>query len=1536
MSYSKTVKHKNNIPKRRTIKAGMPVGKPRCPNGEHWVQKTQRCEPINKMAKKIYLGCSRDYVPLESDAPRIVELKKLNAQELRDMVSVLTDTPTGQKNQIMGARRLNELINLIICIENRKKMQETREPMIEEGEETEQEPEPEPEQEPVQYATPLTVEKEDTTTPKLTPIIEKPAPIPINTVEEPDTATAAIAITEQLTTTPEIHPPKDTKEYNTFLFNKEKAEYDYNKTNTEYNYLYPTLDDPNFNLKIAKRKEFNDTKYDGDLHDIKEQSRLLCNADFEIMPHQLFVKNFLSFQTPYNALLLYHGLGTGKTCSAIGIAEEMRTYMKQVGLNQRIIVVASPNVQNNFRLQLFDERKLKKQGELWDLNTCIGSELLREVNVINTKGLTQENIISKIKTIINQYYSFMGYTEFANFIDRKISVNEETGFTEKERNAMKIKNIRRVFSNRLIIIDEAHNIRIADDNKKTKKVAALLMEISKYSENMRLLLLSATPMYNSYKEIIWLTNVLNLVDKRSIIREEDVFDKDGNFLPIRTSKEGKQLESGRELLQRKLTGYISYVRSENPFTFPYRIYPNTFAPEHMLHSTHYPSIQMNLKPIDASLQYVPIFVTKIGEYQQMCYDYIMTNLRTSSYKSKSERNMPNFENMDTFGYTILQQPLEALNIAYPNQDFDAIYTEYSQKTNIMDGGDGGDGDGGDGVNGPDNGDDEMGVDPNPIPPSADILQSMAADPRSAELTQKMIGKEGLSNIMTFKKIQSNYSLRYDFDYRPNILQKYGRIFNKENIHKYSSKIAKICDCVANSTGIVMIYSQFIDGGVVPMALALEEMGFTRFGSANYTKPLFKQNTPSPFGPIDSLTMKPKSEVIQNGGVFKQAKYVMITGDKNFSPDNLADLKYVTNNENRYGETVKVILITKAGAEGLDFKNIRQIHILEPWYNMNRNEQMIGRGVRNLSHCQLPFEERNVEIYLHSTFPRNDEEPADMYVYRFAEKKAVQIGKITRLMKEIAIDCILNIGQTNFTVDKILSIAKNQNIVLKLSSMVTTASGEHMQKQIEFKIGDKPFTDLCDYMDNCSFVCSPNATVANSDVIKNTYSTDFIKMNYAAIVKRIRQLFREQSFYKRTDLIRSINILREYPVEHIDYALTHFIENKNGYLLDKLNRTGYLINRDEYYAFQPVEITDERASIYDRSVPVDYKRASLKMQLPSKFDTVEPVEELTQVTTAPTDVEEQYDTTAVAAPTVPTVPTTITDTYTKILDEIKQNMETAFSVEDIRLDAKEDNWFKSFNNVCEKLVDYHNISCDMLKKYVLYHHLDTLSFSSRFTLLKYLFQTPDMVFNTNVERMMKQYFNEKTIYNTDKTKTAIVLVNEQDVWGIYLQNAEKLDEWNKISEVDYTEFKESLLSYMVINTQKREQYNDVMGFMSVFKHRDIDRGVVFKTKNIKEKKNNKGAYCNNAGKQDLIKRINQILGSNIYSEEFITKKITVLVENKADKTVTEKKLDNGIYKDGLCVILETLMRYYEDTHKNNKIWFLDLERSTINKLVDYKL
>lgn len=96
------------------------------------------------------------------------------------------------------------------------------------------------------------------------------------------------------------------------------------KDESKLQYLYPSLNDPFFNKKIAEKKEFNDTRYNGEVLDISKQAEKLCNSEFELSPHQQFVKNFLSLYTPYNSLLLYHGLGSGKTCSAIGIAEDMK------------------------------------------------------------------------------------------------------------------------------------------------------------------------------------------------------------------------------------------------------------------------------------------------------------------------------------------------------------------------------------------------------------------------------------------------------------------------------------------------------------------------------------------------------------------------------------------------------------------------------------------------------------------------------------------------------------------------------------------------------------------------------------------------------------------------------------------------------------------------------------------------------------------------------------------------------------------------------------------------------------------------------------------------------------------------------------------------------------------------------------------------------------------------------------------------------------------------------------------------------------
>ena len=130
----------------------------------------------------------------------------------------------------------------------------------------------------------------------------------------------------------------------------------------KFNFLYPIFSQPDFNIKIAQKKEFWDTRYPKKYpKDVAAHGTFLCNEkEFELLPHQMFVRNFLSSLTPYNSLLLYHGLGTGKTCSAISVCEEKRKYQRQTDDRKKIWIIASPNVRDNFKVQLFDERKLKK------------------------------------------------------------------------------------------------------------------------------------------------------------------------------------------------------------------------------------------------------------------------------------------------------------------------------------------------------------------------------------------------------------------------------------------------------------------------------------------------------------------------------------------------------------------------------------------------------------------------------------------------------------------------------------------------------------------------------------------------------------------------------------------------------------------------------------------------------------------------------------------------------------------------------------------------------------------------------------------------------------------------------------------------------------------------------------------------------------------------------------------------------------------------------------------------------------------------
>jgi hypothetical protein len=1026
----------------------------------------------------------------------------------------------------------------------------------------------------------------------------------------------------------------------------------------------------------------------------------------------------------------------------------------------RIIVIASPNVQMNFRMQLFDPSKLKMMSETgeWNIKSCVGNSLLNEISPASMKGLSEDKIEANINKIIDSSYEFFGYTEFTNKVLEytKNTVNEE----------LKKQLITKVFSNRLIIIDEVHNLRIEDG--KNKNVTEHLFYIVKEASNVRLLLLSATPMYNSYKEIIWITNLLNANDGRSLIKTNEVFDENGFFKT-----------EGRELLKQKLTGYVSYVRGENPYTFPYRIYPDTFDPSRTFTETNRPSIQLSDgNKITDDLKYIQPYLTEIGEFQEIKYLQIMDSLKNRGVRDENDENDENDDKTVKYGYNTLLYPIQALNIVFPVK--------------------------------------------NPLKDKNELGATMIVHGENTDAIS--------------------------YNYMKSTLKSFGRIFSKEHLHKYSSKISKICDIILRSTGTILIYSQFIDDGIIPMALALEEMGFLRYSTTPNTMPLLEEQTPK-IKPIDSIHLKTKDKIDIAGHQFKSARYIMITGDQKLSPNNTKDLAYFNEFENRYGENAKVVLISRAGSEGLDYKNVRQIHVMDPWYNMNRIEQIIGRGVRNFSHCNLPFEERNVEIYLHATLienkERSNEECADLYIYRMAERKSIKIGNVTRLLKETSVDCLLNVKQSGFTVEKLNALAANQKLVIRLSTD---------NLETEFKIGDRPFTDACDYKDKCELVCSPTANITYDDIVLDTYSEDFTTTNNMRIANKIRSLFRKNHFYKRMDLISLINEVKPYPIEQIFSTLTFLVNNKNEMLVDEYERPGIIENKDDIYIFKPIEISDTNSSLYEHITPIEYSHQNVRIKLDTEL--------LKQ--------DKQL-------------------TFIELMQMIQNNDKIVFGEDNILTD-----YYSNLQRIKKLLNNVHGISFENIKKYVVHHFLDTMLIEDKITICKNMFQSVDKhKIDDVLEGMVKSYFeSKKVLFNGAEC----ILFSNVDKNVLYKLSNFDTQAYNNSIDVKRNFTVEKKINHTYFGYFAGDKKN-IKPVFRVTKMTKMKKEMVAKKQIEKKAEKFDGVLIEKATKSDILNVLN-FMTTELEAEQKIKHNIAPYTNNDIKKKITVAEL---------CVLLEIIMR-----------------------------
>ena len=252
-------------------------------------------------------------------------------------------------------------------------------------------------------------------------------------------------------------------------------------------------------------------------------------------------------------------------------------------------------------------------------------------------------------------------------------------------------------------------------------------------------------------------------------------------------------------------------------------------------------------------------------------------------------------------------------------------------------------------------------------------------------------------------------------------------FSKEQLVNLSPKFQAVIDRLDSCKGPALVYSNF---------KTLEGVGL--FGVALEVQKGYKK--------LDIVKSGAKwvlsPETLASGAA--TPRYIMYTGDEDREkrnillaifngkwakvPSELAEsvrTKFGAEN-NIAGTIARVIMITQSGAEGISLANVRQVHIMEPYWNYVRLEQVKGRAVRICSHMDLPPEERNVDIFTYimkfsdariqsrtidETLERMDDgKTTDQQIYELMTDKKKIADSILNVMQSSAVDCELNKGE----------------------------------------------------------------------------------------------------------------------------------------------------------------------------------------------------------------------------------------------------------------------------------------------------------------------------------------------------------------------------------------------------------------------------------------------------------------------------------------------------------------------------------------------
>ena len=785
----------------------------------------------------------------------------------------------------------------------------------------------------------------------------------------------------------------------------------------------------------------------------KKIDYLLNNPDvdettsFEYQKHQKIVRQYMSAQTPYRGILLYHGLGSGKTCSSIAIAEGLK--------NRRHTVILSPaSLESNYREELMkcghmyyikenkwsyttDKSMLKNFTKIPSLSN--GAFVIDENGQEYEKmsEIDAKNLQKQIKILIDYYYSFIHYDGLRT---NKIDLFKETNY----------------FDGKTIIVDEVHNLisRMSGGGNQGIRWYDIFINV----KNARFIFLSGTPVVNYVHEYALLFNILR---GPMLTYEYKITGTIGNVESnIKTLRTYPNVDFCKIIASKNI---LIVTKPPNHYTIneegvlSYESTPQT----HELWENdlkQFLKLNCNLKLVIESKKINThyCFPTNKSDFDAAFIDKSAGKLLNKEVFARRIAGLVSYymppKNENDFPHQhetqIVYTPMSMSQyLYYENIRFEELEKEAQKKT-------------------------KKGK-KKPTQSKKSSLQQKDHE----DSTYKIFSRAACNFVFpesiirptgnTIEKTMEQLKIEAEHNLENYMIETKDMKINdiNERVSLMSPKYFLIKDLVTNSPGTCLIYTVLRHmEGVSALSHVLKTYGWTPITIEKFG------------GEWRCRGCGPTSYILYTGTevdpMVRFYSKTLFNNKWDLLPESIKnDLKEANCTTNLRGESCKVFIITKTGAEGITLKNIRQVHIVESHWNFVRAKQVIGRAVRYESHKELPKNERDVRIYQYVTIfgdeinelkknsrhsvsvnaliTKDKNMTSDEAVYNVSKKKEKLISQIEEILDKVSIDCSLNdkgncikFTQTNeftfdpdFNEDIINSKVKKTKIVKKIYSRI---------------------------------------------------------------------------------------------------------------------------------------------------------------------------------------------------------------------------------------------------------------------------------------------------------------------------------------------------------------------------------------------------------------------------------------------------------------------------------------------------------------------